>query len=209
MKNIILLAPPAAGKGTLAKMLEKSFGYVSLSTGDLLREKSKTDKELLTKMQSGLLIDDQTVFSILKETISSLDKPYILDGFPRTVEQAKMYDELLDSLHKDLGVVIYLDIDKDILIQRVTSRVVCPKCKRSYSTLNKDLFPKVANICDDCNTKLIIRNDDKKEVFEKRYQEYLEKTSQLVNYYNKKKVLFKIDAIDSQKTLEIASELIK
>ena len=95
MKNIILVAPPAAGKGTLSKQLEK-LGYISLSTGDMLREKSKTDEVLNEMMKKGSLISDDIVFNILEEKIVSLDdKNYILDGFPRTVNQAIMYDKLL------------------------------------------------------------------------------------------------------------------
>ncbi len=209
MKNIILLAPPAAGKGTLAKLLEQNYGYVSLSTGDILREQAKTDEDLKTKLKSGLLIDDETVFNALETVVKTINKPYILDGFPRTLNQAKMYDDLLKQLDKNIGIVIYLDVAKEILIKRVTTRVVCPKCKRSYSTSNKNLFPKNQNICDDCNETLITRDDDKKEIFESRYQEYLEKTSPLIDYYQAKGVLTKITSTDSNETYEEVSALIK
>ncbi len=209
MKNIILLAPPAAGKGTLAKLLEQNFGYISLSTGDILRAKAKTDEELSNKLKTGMLIDDQTVFASLSTVLEQIDKPYILDGFPRTVKQAVMYDELLNNLNKDLGIVIYLNVNKETLLQRVTTRIVCPKCKRSYSTVNKELLPKKENICDDCNTELVVREDDKEEVFEKRFQEYLEKTLPLIDYYEQKGKLTKIDAISSNETFKQVSSLIK
>ena len=98
MKNVILIAPPAAGKGTLAKDLE-SLGFIQLSTGDMLRELAKEDKALEEIMKTGKLIDDNTVFKALEAKLNKLgNTPYILDGFPRTVTQAKMYDELLKSM---------------------------------------------------------------------------------------------------------------
>lgn len=209
MKNIILIAPPAAGKGTLSGMLKDKFGYIALSTGDILREKAKNDESLKQLMQEGKLISDEIVFEALEERLQKLgDKPYILDGFPRTINQAKMYDEVLNKLNKDLGVVIYLDVDKEELANRITTRLVCQKCKRTYSTRNKELLPKKENTCDDCNSNLIQREDDKLEVFEKRYAEYLEKTSPLINYYKEKQVLTTITNSDINKIYQLVLELI-
>lgn len=205
MKNIILLAPPAAGKGTLSQILSEKYGYISLSTGDILREKAKFDKELKKKMSEGKLLDDETVFDALTYYLGKIDKPYILDGFPRTVKQAEMYDDLLTKMNKDLGVVIYLDVDKEELKQRVTTRIICPNCKKSYSTRNKDLFPKEEGICDECKTSLISREDDKEEVFEKRYSEYQEKTSPLINFYKEKNLLVTINT-PTIKDMEIEAE---
>ena len=210
MKNIILIAPPAAGKGTLSNSLSTNYGYLSLSTGDMLREKAKNDDSLREAMKAGMLIEDKTVFQALEEQLNKIgNKLYILDGFPRTVEQAKMYDDLLDKLNRDLGVVIYLDVEKDELISRVTSRLVCPKCKRSYSTKNKDLLPRVDGICDDCQEKLIQRQDDSLETFEQRYNEYLQKTQPLIDYYKEKGALVTIKSSLPDETFNLASELIK
>lgn len=209
MKNIILLAPPAAGKGTLSDMLKKEFGYVALSTGDMLREKACHDETLKALMQKGELISDEIVFEALEEKLETLgNQPYILDGFPRTIAQAQMYDDILNKLGRDLGVVIYLDVDKMELANRITTRLVCDKCKRSYSTRNKDLLPKVENTCDDCNSVLIQREDDKLEVFEKRYSEYLEKTSPLINYYEEKGKLVSITKSDIHEIYPLVLELI-
>lgn len=209
MKNVILLAPPAAGKGTLAKKLEE-LGYVQLSTGDMLRERAKEDENLKEMMSLGKLIDDETVFEALKSKLNKLgNTPYILDGFPRTVKQAVMYDELLKELDKDLGVVIYLDVDKEELKNRVTTRLICPSCKASYSTRNKDLFPKEEGICDNCKVELTKRADDSEEVFNSRYDEYLTKTSPLVNYYESRSLLERITEADANKVFEKASELVK
>ena len=209
MKNIILLAPPAAGKGTLSQILSEKYGYISLSTGDILREKAKTDESLKEALKTGKLLDDQTVFEALTYYLNKIDKPYILDGFPRTVEQAKMYEELLKEINKDLGVVIYLNVDKEELLQRVTTRIICPKCKKSYSTRNKELFPKVENICDECSVELIQREDDKEEVFEKRYNEYLTKTSPLIDYYKEKELLVEINAKTVEEMATEAEKVIK
>ena len=209
MKNIILVAPPAAGKGTLAKKLEE-LGYISLSTGDMLREKSKKDEVLSDMMKKGTLISDDIVFKILEENLISLDdKNYILDGFPRTVNQAIMYDNLLEKLNKDIGVVIYLDVDKDILLKRTITRRICPNCKRSYSTITENLKPKKENICDVCKSPLVQRADDTEDIFEVRYDEYMDKTYPLINYYEEKNILHHIDTTDSDETYKRVLKLIK
>lgn len=209
MQNIILLAPPAAGKGTIARFLCDRFGYVSISTGDILREEAKKNKELNELMKKGKLIEDSMVFEFLKAKLNKLDNtPYILDGFPRTKKQAIMYDELLESLGKKIGVVIYLDVDEDELIKRVTTRVVCPNCKRTYSTRNEEFIPKKDGICDDCNVELIHREDDKEEVFDQRYNEYLTSTRPLINYYEKKDVLVRITDYNTDVILDKISSLV-
>lgn len=209
MKNIILVAPPAAGKGTLAKKLEE-LGYIPLSTGDMLREKSKKDEVLSDMMKKGTLISDDIVFKILEENLISLgDKNYILDGFPRTVNQAIMYDNLLEKLNKDIGVVIYLDVDKDILLKRTITRRICPDCKRSYSTITENLKPKKDNICDVCKSPLIQRADDTEDIFEVRYDEYMNKTYPLINYYEEKNILHHINTTDSDETYKRVLKLIK
>ena len=210
MKNVILIAPPAAGKGTLSKVLADEFGYVSLSTGDMLRERANEDDNLREMMKTGKLIDDETVFDALKAKLNKLgDTPYILDGFPRTVKQAVMYDELLKDMGRELGVVIYLDVDKEELKNRVVTRLICPKCKASYSTRNKELLPKNEGLCDTCSLELIQREDDKEEVFNMRYDEYLVKTSPLIDYYEAKGLLERINETEANKVFEVASTMIK
>lgn len=210
MKNVILIAPPAAGKGTLAKKLVDSLGYVQLSTGDMLRDQAKEDENLRDMMKTGKLIDDKTVFKALEAKLNKLgDTPYILDGFPRTVNQAVMYDELLHSMNKDLGVVIYLDVDKEELKNRVITRLVCPSCKSSYSTRNENLFPKEKGLCDNCKIELIQREDDKEEVFNMRYDEYLNKTSPLIDYYESKGLLVRVDDVDANVIFDKVSSLVR
>lgn len=210
MKNVILIAPPAAGKGTLAKKLVDKFGYVQLSTGDILRERALDDPKLSEIMKTGKLIDDKVVFESLEAKLNKLgDTPYILDGFPRTEKQAMMYDDLLKELSRDLGVVIYLDVDKEELKNRVVTRLICPKCKASYSTRNSALFPKHEGLCDVCNVELIQRADDKEEVFYERYNEYLTKTSPLIKYYEDKNLLERVNETDADLIFDKVSELVK
>ena len=176
----------------------------------MLRELAKEDENLRDMMKTGKLIDDETVFKALKAKLNKLgDTPYILDGFPRTVNQAVMYDELLHSINKDLGVVIYLDVDKEELKNRVTTRLVCPSCKASYSTRNESLFPKEKDLCDSCKVNLIKREDDSEEVFYSRYDEYLKKTSPLVDYYESKGLLVRVNDVDSNVIFDKVSSLVR
>ena len=208
--NLLIIGAPGTGKGTMSNLIIKDYEVAHVSTGDMLREKAKNDESLREAMKSGMLIDDNTVFSALEEQLNKIgDSLYILDGFPRTVEQAKMYDDVLNKLNRALGVVIYLDVPKEELSSRGTSRLVCPKCKRSYSTRNKDLLPKVDGLCDDCQEVLIQRQDDSLETFEQRYNEYLEKTQPLIDYYKNKGVLVTINSSLPDETFNLASELIK
>lgn len=204
MKNIIFLAPPAAGKGTLSEMLVEKYGYGHISTGDLLREEVKAGTELGKEadslMKAGKYVPDELIIKLIEKRVQMPDceNGYILDGFPRTKVQAEKYDELLKQLGKDLGVVIYIDIDKDMAIRRACSRMTCPKCGKIYNKYSKEMKPKVEWICDDCCVELTQRADDNEETFTKRFNEYIEKTMPLYDYYNEKGVLNTINAHESK-----------
>ncbi len=204
MKNIIFLAPPAAGKGTLSEMLTEKYGYGHISTGDLLREeiKNKTEigKQAESLMKEGKFVSDDVIVKLISNRITKDDckNGYILDGFPRTKVQALKYDELLESLGKDLGIVIYIDIDKDMAIRRACSRITCPKCGRIYNKYSEEMKPKTEGICDDCGESLVQRADDNEETFTKRFEEYINKTMSLYDYYKNKGVLRVIKAYESK-----------
>lgn len=204
MKNIIFLAPPAAGKGTLSEMLVKKYGYGHISTGDLLRQEvnagTSLGKEAEGLMKEGKYVPDDLIIKLISNRItkSDCDNGYILDGFPRTKVQAEKYDELLKELGKDLGVVIYIDIDKDMAIRRACSRITCPECGRIYNKYSNEMKPKKDGICDDCNVELTQRADDTEETFVKRFDEYMQKTMPLYDYYDNKGVLKKIKAYESK-----------
>ena len=190
MKNIILIAAPAAGKGTLSELLVEKYGYIHISTGDLLREASKEKSELgekiSTMLKNGELVSDEIVFELLENKLKVVDKQYILDGFPRTINQAYKYDELITKLNKSLGIVVVLNCDYDILKNRIVGRWLCKECGSIYNTLTGVNTPKEENICDKCGGELYKRSDDNEESFKTRYETYLEKTKPLIDFYQEK-----------------------
>ena len=161
MKNLILLAPPATGKGTLAKQLKEKFGYIHISTGDMLRESVAKGDEIGQKisdiMKSGALVPDEIVYELLEKKLQSSEGGYILDGFPRNVEQAKKYEEIVANIKGEEAIVLLLDIDKEELKVRCTGRRSCPKCGRIYNIYNPELNPKDNKYCIDCQSNMSIR----------------------------------------------------
>lgn len=213
--NIILLAPPAAGKGTEAQILTQEYSIPQISTGDLLREASKKDDKLSNEirniMEQGKLVSDEIIIELIKNRINKEDckNGYILDGFPRTINQAKKYDDMLNEIDNKIDYVFALDIDKDLASSRIVGRRTCPKCNRIYNINAESLKPKVDNLCDDCNVELTHRKDDNAETYEKRYNAYLEETAPLIEYYEKKNVLYHIDGnIDKNNTHKQIKEII-
>ena len=212
MKNIILIAAPAAGKGTLSDLLVKKYDYLHISTGDLLREVSKETTELgqkISKMlQNGELVTDEIVFELLENKLRQVDKPYILDGFPRTINQAYKYDELIQKLNKDLGIVVVLNCDYEILKKRIVGRYLCKDCGSIYNTLTGVNTPKQEGICDNCGGDLYKRSDDNEESFKTRYETYLEKTKPLIDFYEKKGNLYYIDSQTTDTMLKEIEDLL-
>lgn len=199
MKNIIFIAPPAAGKGTISDYLVKKFNYKHISTGDLLRDeiKKETDlgKQIDNIIKNGSLVDDEIVIKLVENVLeSNLNKPFILDGFPRTLAQAKRLDDIFSKLNINNLLVVYLTIDLNTILDRVRGRVICPKCKKSYNVNNEKLKPIVDNICDDCGTTLEKRSDDNEETFITRYQNFMENNKPILDFYLNKNLLFDIDA---------------
>ncbi len=199
MKNIIFIAPPAAGKGTQSDLLVKKYNYVHISTGDLLRSEvasgSKLGLELTDIMKSGSLVSDEIVTELLKKRLDQDDarKGFILDGYPRNVNQAKVLDELASSLGITLDVAIYLDMDEELAMHRALGRMTCPKCGRGYNRYESAMKPIKDDICDDCGVPLDHRNDDNEETFKIRFNTYLESTKPLLKYYEDKGILKTID----------------
>lgn len=199
MKNIIFIAPPIAGKGTISDYLVKNYHYEHISTGDLLRDEIASGSEFGQKLdiilKSGSLVDDETVIQLVRQKITTLaHQAFILDGFPRTLKQAKALDQLLDELHIGNNVAIYLNVDLDTALKRVMARVICPKCKRSYNLNNEKLKPVHKDICDDCGEVLIHRSDDNEETFRVRYDSFMNNTKPILDFYQDKGILCEIDA---------------
>ena len=200
MKSIILIAAPAAGKGTEAAILKEQYNMPHISTGDMLREKAQEDSDLGRdinyKINNGIFVSDELIISILKERIQKEDcnNGYILDGFPRNVAQAEAYSEMLNELGKNLGIVIVLDIDKKLAASRIAGRISCPECKEVYNTSNEEMKPKTEGVCDKCGSALVKRADDNEETYMDRYNTYIEKTSPLIDYYEKQGVVYHVNS---------------
>ena len=191
MKCIILLASPGAGKGTASDYIENKYGYKHISSGSLLRNEALVNKEIKSLIDNGKFVSDELVMDVLKRNINSNN--IILDGIPRNLNQAKLLDSLFKENNIDLDKVIFIDIDKEIAAKRVINRLTCDKCKRVY---NKELID--SKVCMICGGNLITREDDTKEVFEKRYDTYLKETKPLVDYYKDRLVkIYNNDTLES------------
>ncbi len=190
MKNIIFIAPPAAGKGTQSNLLKDKYGYVHISTGDMLREIVSSDSELGKVVKNiidkGNLVSDDLIFKLLKSKLNSIKgKPFILDGFPRTLNQALFLD---NDLKIDNYIVIYLDLSKEDAIKRIDGRLTC-SCGKSYNLNDINLKPKIIDICDNCGNVLVKRNDDNLEAFKIRFDVFLKNNKPLIDYYKNKNKL--------------------
>ena len=187
MKNIVLIAPPGAGKGTLSEKLVETYNYIHISTGDLIRN----HKEYQKTIESGNLISDEQIIYMLKNKLKEINssKPFILDGFPRTYEQVVHMINLFKELNINDYIVINFDVEKEILIDRILNRVICNNCKHIYNLkyLNKD------NICPKCGNLITKRNDDKLSTFNKRYDIYEKNINSILEYLKKENKLFRIE----------------
>ena len=196
--NIILLAAPAAGKGTQAELLKKEFKLNHISTGDLLRSASHEDtsfgKELADMMKTGKLISDDIVLKVLNNYLDTCDNMnLLLDGFPRNTYQALKLDEILEGKNSKIDYVFLLDVPKQVLADRITGRRLCKSCGYIYNVNIDSLKPINEGVCDNCGGELYQRADDNEETFEVRYNEYLEQTAPLIEYYKNKQVLYTVD----------------
>lgn len=201
MTNFVFIAPPAAGKGTQSKFLVEKYDYIHISTGDLLREeinnKTTLGMQINDVISEGKLVDDELVLKLLKnklENVLKLDRPFIIDGFPRTSNQAVMLDDCLNNLNIDNYKVIYMDLSYDEAVKRVLGRIICPNCGKSFNDQIPSLMPKVEGICDVCQNSLEKRSDDTKETFKARYDTYILNTKPIIDYYNENNRLINIDA---------------
>jgi adenylate kinase len=200
MKFVVLLGAPGSGKGTQAQILEKKHNFYKVSTGDILRSEIASESDLGHKIkiivESGNLIDDELMVSIIKNKISeNLEKfsGFVLDGFPRNVNQASILDKMLSSIGCDVNKVIYLEVGSDKLIDRITKRYVCSNCGENYNSKYKNT--KIDGVCDICGSKEFNhRADDSEETVRNRLNVYMEQTSPLLPYYEKEHKLVRIDA---------------
>ncbi len=216
MKNIILIAVQGAGKGTVAETLKEKYKYAHISTGEILRERALIDDELGREIKNlidnGIFAPDELIFRTIEEKISSPEcqNGYILDGFPRNLEQAKGYDEILKKLNKDVGVVINLTIPNEMLKERIIGRRVCKDCGCIYNIYNPEVTPKQEGICDKCGGELYQRKDDNEESMNTRVKTYFEVTQPIIDYYKQKGVLKVVDSSkDPETTFREVEKILK
>lgn len=197
---LILLGPPGAGKGTQARMLEGKFGYVQLSTGDLLRaavaEGTDAGRAADAVMKAGDLVSDQIVIDILRDRLAAPDcaNGVILDGFPRTDVQATALDGLLSETGQKIDAAISLDVDDAAMVERVAGRYTCGSCGEGYHDSFK--IPATSGVCDRCGgTSMKRRADDNAETVGDRLKAYHAQTAPLINYYDAKGALKRVNAM--------------
>lgn len=195
--RLVLLGPPGAGKGTQASAIVKKYDIPHISTGDIFRanikEGTELGKEAKQYMDKGLLVPDELVVSIVKDRLLQADckNGFLLDGFPRTLNQGAALDEELSKMSIKLDKVVNIDADKDILIERAIGRRVCKECGATYHV--KNMPPKVEGKCDLDGGTLLQRDDDKEETVATRIQVYLKQTQPLINYYKEKGLILNVD----------------
>ena len=197
--NIILLAPPAAGKGTQAERLVKKYHLKHISTGDLLRNAACVDNEfgrnLKEVLESGVLVSDDIVIEVLNQYLENNGSSnLLLDGFPRNLYQARELDKILKEKDSKVDYVFLLKVEKDILLDRIVGRRLCKNCGTIYNVHINSLKPKVDSICDKCGNPLIARSDDNRETFNVRYDTYRKETEPLISYYQEQHKLYEIDS---------------
>lgn len=196
----IFLGAPGAGKGTQAQRLQGDFGFVQVSTGEMLREAMRTGSELGKTVQEyitrGDLVPDDLVAAVLQEQLAQgeIGNGVILDGFPRTVRQAQILEEMVAKHCWQLCGVLYLDVPEEVLQQRLGGRRTCAQCGANYHILT--MPPKVEGRCDRCGADLVIRPDDTPEAIRKRLQVYHQQTEPLIAFYEQRGLLERVDAGD-------------
>lgn len=205
---IVFLGPPGSGKGTQAKLLSDQHGFAHLSTGDLLREAIQAGTPLGLKVKGvvdgGQLVPDELVSALIFEKLDSLPKsrPVILDGYPRTVEQAKSLDAYGQKSGRTVDGVLFFDVKPTDLVNRLSQRRQCPSCKEVYNLATKP--PKQANVCDKCGAVLIQRKDDQKDVIEERLRVYAQQTQPILNFYGKHAGFRELNAAEKMETVYAA-----
>jgi len=202
--RIVLLGSPGAGKGTQAKVISKKFDIPHISTGDILRHEIKGGSGLGKKaagfVESGKLVPDGIIIEIIKNEISQgkSKNGFLMDGFPRNLEQALMFSDLLDKLGVRLDKVININVSKEEIIERLSRRRICSVCKSVFSIGRKNREPEK---CPKCNGDLIERKDDKEEVIKHRLDVYESETRPLIDFYADKGVLVNIDGSGEEKEI--------
>ena len=212
--KIIMLGAPGAGKGTQAKMIAEKYGIPHVSTGDIFRANIKNGTELGMEakkyMDQGQLVPDELTVKILLDRVAQDDcgNGYVLDGFPRTIPQAKVLDEALEKLGEKIDYAVNVDVPDENIVRRMSGRRACLKCGATYHV--EHIPPKTEGICDTCGSGLVLRNDDKPETVLKRLQVYHDQTQPLIDFYTEKGVLRTVDGTqDMQAVFAAITEILE
>ncbi len=204
--KIILLGPPGAGKGTIAKALMAQDGSVQISTGDILRAAvaagTELGKQAEAAMKAGDLVTDELIMGIMEERLQQDDckQGYLLDGFPRTIPQAEALKALLEKLGEKLNCALELDIPRDVIIDRLTTRRTCNNCGEIYNVKSKP--PKVEGVCDVCGSAVVQRDDETEEAILNRLEVYNEQTAPLVDFYRNEGLLVSVPSSDLETVMQ-------
>lgn len=210
--KLVILGPPGAGKGTLAPTITEITGCRHISTGDMFRRNIKNQTELGRRaeayMNEGKLVPDSLTIDMVRDTlINEQDSEnFLLDGFPRTVEQAEALDAILAGSGKELDAVICLDVGDEIIINRLSGRLVCTNCGAGFNS--RTMPPQVEGICDNCGHELSVRDDDQQETVSKRLKTYHEQTEPLLGYYQRQDKIVRIDGSGTAADTDAAVKLI-
>lgn len=209
--KLVILGPPGAGKGTQAESIIEKYNIPHISTGDIFRENINNETELGKKakgyMDKGLLVPDEVVIEIVEDRLQRDDckNGFLLDGFPRTVQQAVSLDAMLDRMGTKLDRVVNIEVDPKILVERAVGRRICKTCGATYHV--KFNPPKVEGVCDKDGTPLIQRADDTEETVSTRIQVYLDQTTPLIDYYKAQSLLLNVDG--EQEISEVFNAVVK
>jgi adenylate kinase len=199
--NLILFGPPGAGKGTQAERLRTDFGLPFISTGEMLRQNVKDGTELGKQaqryMEAGELVPDELIVKMAADRLRQDDARdgFILDGFPRTIEQAEALDKQLSELGRRITAALLIDVPDDEVVRRISGRRVCVKSGHNYHVQNDP--PKHDGVCDQDGSRLVQRDDDRDDVVRKRLEVYHQQTEPLIDYYDKQGVMRRIDGTRS------------
>ena len=206
--NLILIAPPAAGKGTMASRLHEEYGLVCISAGELLRgvdPNTELGHQIRDIQSRRELVNDEITNKLMKERLMKDDvkNGFILDGYPRHMPQVYAVKEMLKELNLKVDYAVLLNVDYETALKRTLGRQICPKCKQTYNKLTGVNAPLVDNMCNDCHVELTTRNDDNEETFKAGYSAYLKNCAPVIEYFRNEGILIELDASgDPEKTFE-------
>ncbi len=189
----IITGGPATGKGTRSDILAKALDIAHISTGDMLREVAKTNEDIKNRLSKGELISDEIITNLLRERLQQEDckKGFILDGYPRTLSQIYLLNDLLNELGRKIDKVIELTAPDELVFKRILERKRCEKCGKMYGI---DFPPKVDDVCDDCGGPLFVRTDDTKETLKARIDTYRKNSKDILEYYKNEGLLKTVDS---------------